>query len=119
MEFEGSSTFLSSYAKRESQFHEMSLHQYFQYKFNIDPNPTKQDKRTKVPIYSGAQCEAVFPATAAYARSILMIHSPWRGTFPYAQVDDDTVKSQFKDFIETNPNCPQSVRLAYARAKLS
>ena len=111
-------TFIAKYATRDPQFYEMSLHQYFHFKHNINPSRTRQDKWCKIPVYSGAQCEAVYPATVGYARGVLMIHSPWNGVFPVNR-NDKTILDEFLAFVEDHTRCPQSVCVAYACAKLS
>ena len=110
-------TFLTSYATRNAEFYHMSLNQYFHYKNNIDPSRSRRDPRLKIPIYTGAQCEPVYPVTHAYARATMMIYSAWHGAFVFKE-DNEYLKQQFKAFIHDNKNCPEAVKVSYNRAKL-
>lgn len=112
-EYQGVHTFLTKYAKRNQQFHHLSLDQYFHYLYN---NRGLKQKH-KIPIYSGAQCEAVFPASAAYARGVMLIHSPWHLTFTLDK-DHDVLLDRFRTFIADAQRCPGSVRISYERAKI-
>jgi hypothetical protein len=112
---EGKKTFLVKYASRDECF-DMSLDQYFHYCFNQNPQMNRGDKRFKIPIYSGAQCEAVYPATQAYARAVMMIYSPWRATF---SLEADHLLEEFSKFVSDSSRCPQSVIISYERARLA
>ena len=59
------STFLSKYAKWPNPDDNMSLDQFFHHCHNGDSKPP--NRKIKIPIYSGAQCEAVWPVTIPYA----------------------------------------------------
>jgi hypothetical protein len=115
---ESRTTFLAQYARRSPELWHMSLHQFFHYKHNEKPGYRKTDKRTKIPIYSGAQCEAVYPATEGYARGVLMIYWPWHGSFPLDK-DCDSIRSEFENFLQDSSKCPVSVRISYDRARIS
>ena len=103
------------YASRDECF-DMSLDNYFHYCYNQDPQLNRGDKRFKIPIYSGAQCEAVYPATQAYARAVMMIYSPWRSTF---SLEADNLLEEFSKFVSDESRCPQSVIISYKRARLA
>ena len=109
----GRSTFLYKYAYRKSEL-DMSLDQYFHF---IHNEGNKKGK-FKIPIYSGAQCEPVNPATAAYARAMLLIHMPWSGTFEVPN-DDELLIQKFLKFVQDKNICPISVSTSYTRAGIS
>jgi len=117
-EFQGKKTFLSKYATRDSHFHHMSLDQYFHQVHNSNPSANQRDKRFKVPIYSGAQCEPVFPATPAYARGVMLIYSAWHTTFDFDKNTEHLLEA-FADFIHDKTRCPHSVSVSYERARIS
>lgn len=109
-------TFLARYAKRGDDLAELSLDQFFHKCFNANPSSNRGDKRFKIPIYSGAQCEAVFPVTAAYAQGVLLIHSPWRHAYK-KETNEEILKRQFEVFVASSA-CPESVKVAFERAKM-
>jgi len=117
-EFQGIKTFLSKYAQRSAMFDDMSLDQYFHHVYNSNPKNNRGDKRFKIPIYSGAQCEAVFPATAGYARGVMLIYSPWSKRFELDKNTDELLE-RFTEFIADKTKCPTSVIVSYERARIS
>ena len=117
-EFEGKKTVLYQYANRDVSLHHMSLDQYYHYRFNSDPASNKGDKRFKIPIYSGANCEAVFPATAAYARGVMLIYSPWHTMFNLDK-NPEALLPAFHAFVADKTKCPESVSIAFQRARIS
>ena len=107
-------TFLVEYATRSDQFKNLSLHQYFHYKHNI----SKRGERNfveKIPNYSGARIEPVYPVNAGYARAVLLLHQPWQKKFEFDQ-DEETCKNIFHDLLEDKERCPPLVALGYAQA---
>ena len=83
LDYKKNSTFLSQYANRPAAYNHMSLHQYF----GIVKNKSKKrvQAKTIIPHYVGASCYPVYPPTPSYARSIIMLHSPWQTNFPSNQ----------------------------------
>ena len=76
-------TFLSKYANRSDFFKNMSLHQYFHH---VKNKPTvSSTSKMLIPHYVGASCYPVYPPTEPYARSIIMLHTPWHTNFPISQ----------------------------------
>jgi hypothetical protein len=98
---QGLKTFLSKYANRGQGdvVKDMSLDQFFHHVYNNHEN-TK--KKLKIPIYSGANCEAVYPATAAYARGVMVIHSKLDGTFKLDRNNKELLR-EFEIFVQ-NPS---------------
>ena len=114
-ELAGKKTFLAEYANRDYDLYKnMSLDQYFHHTSN---SPSTM-KKIKIPINSGARCEAVFPATAAYARGVMLIYSPWHGTF-HLDGNNDLLLEKFNAFVADKTKCPESVSVAYERACIS
>ena len=109
-------TFLASYASRVKEYHAMSLDQYFHFFYNTNPKRNRKDNKQKIPIYSGAQCEAVFPATPAYARAVMLIYSAWNTTFDLDKNEKDLIET-FNNFIADSSICPESVSVSYKRAE--
>jgi hypothetical protein len=117
-EFAGKKTFLAKYANRDYDLYKnMSLNQYFDHTYN-NLSTKNGDKNIKIPIYSGARCEAVFPATAAYARGVMLIYSPWHGTFNL-DGNNAVLLETFNAFVADKTKCPESVSVAYERARIS
>jgi hypothetical protein len=114
---QGRKTFLSKYANRghAPEVENMSLDQYFHH---LNNHHSKNRKKLKIPIYSGANCEAVYPATAAYARGVMLIHSKWHGTFKLDRNNEELLK-EFEVFVQNKNSCPESVSVAYDRARLA
>jgi hypothetical protein len=105
----GKRTFLYRYSARQDCL-DMNLDEYFHHIYNSDTA-----KRIKIPVYSGAQCEPVYPATPGYARAVLMIYKSWRQVFSMDDADE-VLLAKFHKFIKED-KCPESVRLGYERAK--
>ena len=104
-------TFLKKYATRSAQYKDATLHEYFHILKNKDLDPSKTNAKY-VPHYVGANCHPHYPPTIPYARSIVLLHVPWRGTF---DVNQDFIQ-RFNDLI-TSPSCPLSVQIPYLRMK--
>jgi hypothetical protein len=115
-ESEAKSTFLVHYAKRGDELHHMSLNAFFHHWHNRHGKFTEKTKM-KIPMFTGAQSEAVYPATPENANAVLMIHCPWKTKF-HLKKDDENLLSLFKEFITDPTRCPDSVSVAYERAKL-
>ena len=109
-------TFLASYATRDKKFHDMSLDKYFHFRHNTKQQNNKKDNKLKIPIYSGAQCEAVHPATPGYARAVMLIYSAWNTTFDLDKNEKDLMAA-FHNFVSDPKICPESVSVSYKRAE--
>lgn len=109
-------TFLASYATRDKEFHDMSLDKYFHFRHNTKQQNNKKDNKLKIPIYSGAQCEAVHPATPGYARAVMLIYSAWNTTFDLDKNEKDLMAA-FHNFVSDPKICPESVSVSYKRAE--
>ena len=112
-EFAGKKTFLARYANRDASESDLSLDQFFHKSYN---EKRCKGKKIKIPIYSGAQCEAIFPATNAYARAVMLIYCPWIGKFPLGEEEPDLI-DKFKAFVVDKNKCPTSVSVSYERAR--
>jgi hypothetical protein len=123
-EFQAKRTFLSRYVNREktADVENMSLDQYFHHCYNKTGDRSNsrnfEKSKTRIPIYSGASCEAVYPITPAYARGIMLIHSPWRDTKKLDK-DSEELLEEFEKFVTDKSRCPESVSVAYDRARLA
>ena len=110
-EYQAKKSILSKYAMRESIHESMTLHQYFFY--------TKQQysnqRKPIIPHYVGGRSMPTYPVTEGYAKSILICHVPWIGSFGFQNKNRNYIQ-EFQDFIKSN-NCPKSVRIAYGRVK--
>jgi hypothetical protein len=56
-----------------------------------------------------------FPVTEGYAKSVLILHVPWKNTFNEPGKPRNYIE-EFQLFLDS-PNCPLSVRVGYGRAK--
>ena len=101
-------TILGRYAIRKNHM-DLSLHEYFK--------KLKSTSKIKiVPHYVGGRINAVYPPSANYAKSVLIVHFPWNTKFPYGQLNSKQLLRTFKSFI-TSPTCPKTVTIPYSRAK--
>lgn len=114
-EGEGRTTLLTKYARRAPSLHHMSLDAFFHHE---NARFMKDGVKKKIPKYSGAQCEAVYPATPAYARGVMLIYCPWHGTFDLDK-QNTSLLDAFHAFISNHDLCPESVSVSYHRAKIS
>lgn len=95
--------FIDHYAKRDAQYEDLSLHQYFPI-FRSSLN-----RPSAVPHYVGVSGFPCFPVSDGYARHVLIVYKPWR-TYP----NQKTWKRDFDIFINSQ-QCPKSARLTYDR----
>lgn len=107
---------LVKYAKREESLHDMNLYDFFDHYYNQSGVETDTNNKKRIPMFTGARCEPVYPVNEAYARGVLLIYYPWTGRF----IDDS--KSEefiniFNNWIKDKSRCPKVVRLGYERAK--
>jgi hypothetical protein len=113
---EAQHTLLARYAKRDGNLHTMNLYDFFDHWYNSPSDRMKRSFKTKIPLFSGARCEPCYPATTAYARSVLLLYRPWHGRFVLNE-DDNAFLPIFKRWIKNTELCPKVVRLEYKRAK--
>src|SRR5687767_5170697 len=113
---ESKSSFLVKYAKRDMPHSsKMSLHEYFHFVKNILPSNSSGHWKSIIPHYVGASSTPTYPVKEGYAKSVLILHVPWKNTFteeghPRNYIDE------FKRFL-TSTSCPLSVKIGYDRAK--
>ena len=114
--WEANSTVLAKYAKRDAMTcNEMSLHQYFNYLKNPESSKLQSNQKCIIPHYVGARSLPTYPPTEGYAKSVLILHVPWRKTFNEQEQSRDYIK-EFESFLKTSM-CPMSVKIGYGRAK--
>ena len=103
---EASTSLISRYRNRHERLKHLSLHGYF---FEI----YKKKKEAYIPHYVGSSTTAKFPFTESFARCMLIIHKPWRGS------SKGKAGSKLEEFLAflTTDDCPDSLKLACARAK--
>ena len=107
-------SFLSKYANRDT-FHDMSLHQYFYHDKNNTSSWSRSSGKYIIPHYVGASSTPRYPPTEGYAKSVLILHVPWKNAFNVEEQERNYIE-EFKLFVESS-NCPKSVKIAYGRAK--
>ena len=56
-----------------------------------------------------------YPPTEGYAKSVLILHVPWRNTFN-EQAESRNYIKEFESFLKS-PLCPMSVKIGYEHAK--
>ena len=95
----------------------MNLYDFFDFTYNSASARKSKTWKLKIPLFTGGRCEAVYPATAAYARAVLLLYHPWSGQFT---VDSScpSLLAMFNIFINNKRKCPKVVRVAYERARL-
>jgi hypothetical protein len=111
-------TFLAEYAKRAHDLKDLSLHQYFHHKHNSEVKQKQRYYVPKIPVYSGSRVEPVYPVDKGYARSVLLLHYPWRQKFDFDD-DEDVLLRTFHDLLQDPNRCPTMVSMGYNQAKQS
>ena len=111
----GSHDFKQVHMRRKSELEDLSMHEFFHVKENLD---VRRDSRNyKVPHWIGICGQPKYPVTDAYAKATITIYKPWRKS---SDIDDRhgtrDWQSEFFDFIATD-DCPKSVKMAYERVK--
>jgi hypothetical protein len=106
---------LVKYAKRDESLHKMNLYEFFDHYHNKTSQYAKKVNKTKIPLFTGARCEPVYPVTEGYARGVLLIYHPWHGQFSFDNESKGFI-DYFKKWIK-NDLCPKAVRLGYERAR--
>ena len=104
-------TLLKKHAMRSQELAHLTLHQYFHLLKNktVDPSSTHAKY---IPHYVGANSHPQYPPTVPYARSIVLLHTPWIRTFDTKQ-DFITL---FRKLI-MSPTCPLHIKIPYLRIK--
>jgi hypothetical protein len=54
-------SFLVKYAKRDESLHKMKLYEFFYHYHNKTSQYAKKGTKTKIPLFTGARCEPVYP----------------------------------------------------------
>ena len=106
-----SGTFLKTYSTRNIDFSKLSLHQYFHTIKNETTKPF-HDNCKFIPHYVGAHSIPVYPPTQGYAKSIILVHTPWRKKFE----DSVDFVQDFEELVEAN-HLPQFVLIPFLRMK--
>ena len=101
-----SNTIVTRYRNRPHSMNHLSLHEYF---FEIH----KEKAEKHVPHYVGSSTTPKFPITESYARCMLILHKPWRGSS--RQISGSKLL-EFQEFLNSD-KCPQSVKISCARAE--
>jgi len=113
---ESKSSFLVKYAKRDTaKWNDTSLHEYFHFTKNSESSSLSGSKKCIIPHYVGARSVPIYPPTQGYAKSILILHVPWKNTFNEDKETRDYI-DEFRRFLKSSI-CPVSVRIGYKRAK--
>jgi hypothetical protein len=95
----------------------MNLYDFFDYSYNKPADMKRKNWKRKIPMFQGGRCEAVYPATPAYARAVLLLFHPWSVKFTIDR-DSPMLLKRFNNFIKDKQRCPKVVRVAYERARV-
>jgi hypothetical protein len=114
---EAKKSLLVKYARRDKTLHEKNLSEYFEHVNNNTSKYPRKNPKVKIPLFTGARCEPVYPPTEGYARGVLLIYHPWVGRFSFESNNKGYVQ-YFKEWIQDTSRCPKVVRLGYERARL-
>ena len=113
---ESQHSFLAKYAKRDTiMSNEMSLHQYFHYMKNSALLRPLSSQKCIIPHYVGASSVSTYPPTEGYARSVLILHVPWKNTFN-EQAESRNYIEEFQCFLKSS-KCPTGVKIGYEQTK--
>jgi hypothetical protein len=69
-----------------------ALYDFFDHYYNQSGVETDTNNKKRIPMFTGARCEPVYPVLDAYARGVLLIYYPWTGCF----IDDSKSESALK-----------------------
>ena len=109
-EIPGHKNDLTLYAVRNGD-DELSFHEWFKQKHkNII-------KKKIIPNYVGVRIDPIFPVSASYARSILLVHIPWKTKFATKDSPEQDLIAEFYHHLE-NDSFPSSVTVPFYREKL-
>ena len=106
-----STTFLKKYATRDAQDRHLTIHQFFHKKKNNTSVPASTHTKY-IPHYVGASSQPTFPPSVPFARSMVLLHTPWRQRFD----DNQDFVTLFHDLIEST-DCPSFLKIPYLRIK--
>ena len=113
---EAKSSVLAKYAKRDTtECIYMSLHQYFHHLKNPESTRLHSSHKYIIPHYVGARSVPTYPPTEGYAKSVLLLHVPWRNMFNEQEESRNYVK-EFESLLKSS-FCPISISVGYKRAK--
>jgi hypothetical protein len=114
---EAKKSLLVRYANRPLSLRDMNLHDFFDFSNNKATDVAKLNWKVKIPLFTGARCEPVYPATPEYARAILLLYQPWHGQLKISSEREELLR-EFHKFIHDTNRCPVAVAIGYNRAKL-
>lgn len=103
-------SFLLRYQNRPEQFENLSVCEFF----HIE-NKAKSREKIAIPHFIGMVSTPTYPPTATYARSTLIVHTPWRQARFHLMSDNECI-SQFETYQQYN-KFPKSVILAYNKVR--
>src|SRR5687767_12979890 len=112
---EAKSSFLSKYANRDTDWSHMSLYQYFHFRKNSATSRQGYNRKCIIPHFVGASSTPAYPPTEGYAKSVLILHVPWKNTFNEPGESRNYIE-EFECFLNSS-SCPDSVKIGYERAK--
>lgn len=104
---------LAMYRDRGKELSNLSLHQFFYFKKD---NQKRKGTQEVFPNYTGGRVEMTYPLNASLARSLLLLHKPWKNFFPSRGKTNDQIIQECKVFLESK-YCPSSVKYMYEKEK--
>lgn len=110
---------VSQYRKIAKDNPHLSLYNFVSGKINEKERKVKRkysSNATIIPHFVGARGQPKYPATKEYAMAVLIVHKPWRDSKPKKRNGDQEWIDEFLEFVE-HEDCPQTVKLEYARVK--
>ena len=90
---------------------DLSFHKWFTKRHE------KNVKKKIIPNYVGGRVDPVFPVSGSYARSIMLVHIPWKKQFILKDSTEQDLITNFFGHLEDN-DFPPSVTIPYYREKL-
>ena len=102
---------IHQYATRDQEWNDISMNDFIE----AILAGRESSKKEIVPHYVGASCYPIYPPTADYAKTVLMIHKPWIGA-PPKYASDDQILQDFEEFFSSDL-CPISVQINFKRQK--
>jgi hypothetical protein len=78
----------------------------------------KNSRKSKeiLPHYTGSIQFCSFPISESYCYQVILAYTPWLKSNPLSKKHGKTYQDQFLEFT-SSPICPQTILLAYERAK--
>ena len=81
----------------------------------MNNSPLSNNQKYIIPHYVGARSVPRYPPTEGYAKSVLILHVPWKNAFNEQQQSRNYI-DEFNQFLMTDL-CPMSVKIGYECAK--